>query len=260
MVIKKDKGIKGNISLPCRLHTDLLEAGCDEAGRGPLAGPVFAAAVILPPDFHHPLLNDSKKMTEKSREILREVIIKEAIAYAVEAVSAEEIDKINILNASIAGMWRAIMNLPVRPEQIVVDGNRFKPYGRIPSATLSDRSIAVSRLNRIAGPAPQPQKTITQKKSLPWENPGLATDYGTIPFECIVKGDGRFADIAAASVLAKTGRDAYMRSLAEEYPQYGWERNMGYPTREHIEAVRKYGLTPHHRKSFHLKELEPVLF
>lgn len=199
-------------------------------------------------------------MTEKSREILREVIIKEAIAYAVEAVSAEEIDKINILNASIAGMWRAIMNLPVRPEQIVVDGNRFKPYGRIPSATLSDRSIAVSRLNRIAGPAPQPQKTITQKKSLPWENPGPVTDYGTIPFECIVKGDGRFADIAAASVLAKTGRDAYMKSLAEQYPQYGWERNMGYPTREHIDAVRKYGLTPHHRKSFHLKELEPVLF
>ena len=114
--------------------------------------------------------------------------------------------------------------------------------------------------DRIAGPAPQPQKTITQKKSLPWENPGLATDYGTIPFECIVKGDGRFADIAAASVLAKTGRDAYMKNLAEQYPQYGWERNMGYPTREHIDAVRKYGLTPHHRKSFHLKELEPVLF
>lgn len=260
MISTKNKRHGGQASLPCRLHMELLEAGCDEAGRGPLAGPVFAAAVILPPDFHHPLLNDSKKMTEKSREILREVIMKEAIAYAVEAVSAEEIDKINILNASIAGMWRAIMNLPVRPEQIVVDGNRFKPYGRIPSVSLSDGSIAVSHLNRIAGPVAPPQKTIPQKKSLPWENPGPVTDYGTIPFECIVKGDGRFADIAAASVLAKTGRDAYMKSLAEQYPQYGWERNMGYPTREHVEAIKKYGLTPHHRKSFHLKELEPALF
>ncbi|MBO8444999.1 MAG: ribonuclease HII [Bacteroidetes bacterium] len=260
MVNRQDKCTKEHIGLPCRLHNDLLETGCDEAGRGPLAGPVFAAAVILPPDFHHPLLNDSKKMTEKSREILREVVMKEAIAYAVEAVSAEEIDKINILNASIAGMWRAIMNLPVRPEHIVVDGNRFKPYIRIPSVILSDRSIAVSRMNRAAGPVRQLQKTMSQKECLPWENPALAADYGTTPFECIVKGDGKFADIAAASVLAKTGRDAYMRSLAEEYPQYGWERNMGYPTREHIEAVRKYGLTPHHRKSFHLKELEPVLF
>ena len=193
------------------LHADLIEAGCDEAGRGPLAGPVFAAAVILPKDFHHPLLNDSKKMTEKARELLRPIIEKEAIAWAVEKVSAEEIDTINILNASIAGMQRAVLNLKVKPEFLLIDGNRFK--------TLKG--------------------------------------YG---HQCIVKGDGKFASIAAASVLAKTYRDEYMRKLAEEYPQYGWERNMGYPTKEHVDAIIKYGYTPHHRKSFHLKQLEPTLF
>ena len=188
-----------------------IEAGCDEAGRGPLAGPVFAAAVILPADFHHPLLNDSKKMTEKARETLRPIIEREAIAWAVEEVSAEEIDTINILNASITGMQRAVRRLGVKPEFLLIDGNKFKPFD----------------------------------------------DY---EYQCVVKGDGKFAPIAAASVLAKTYRDEYMRKLAMEYPQYGWERNMGYPTKEHIEAIIAHGYTPHHRKSFHLKQLEPTLF
>jgi len=188
-----------------------IEAGCDEAGRGPLAGPVFAAAVILPPDFRHPLLNDSKKMTEKARETLRPIIEREAIAWAVEEVSAEEIDTINILNASITGMQRAVRRLSVRPNFLLIDGNRFKPFD--------------------------------------------GYDY-----QCVVKGDAKFASIAAASVLAKTWRDEYMRALAKEYPQYGWDRNMGYPTKEHVEAIISHGYTPHHRKSFHLKQLEPTLF
>lgn len=193
------------------LHADLIEAGCDEAGRGPLAGPVFAAAVILPKDFHHPLLNDSKKMTEKSRDFLRPIIEREAVAWAVEEVSAEEIDTINILNASITGMQRAVLKLNVKPDFLLIDGNRFKPM----------------------------------------------KEYEHL---CVVKGDGKYTSIAAASVLAKTYRDEYMRRLAQEYPQYGWERNMGYPTKEHVDAIIKHGYTPHHRKSFHLKQLEPTLF
>ena len=157
------------------------------------------------------LLNDSKKMTEKAREILRPIIEKEAIAWAVEAVGAEEIDAINILNASITGMQRAVRRLEVRPEYLLIDGNRFKPFDGY-------------------------------------------------EYQCVVKGDGKFAPIAAASVLAKTYRDEYMRKLAAEYPQYGWERNMGYPTKEHVDAIIRYGYTPYHRKSFHLKQLEPTLF
>ena len=193
------------------MNADLVEAGCDEAGRGPLAGPVFAAAVILPKDFYHPLLNDSKKMTEKAREELRPIIEREAIAWAVEEVSAAEIDNINILNASITGMQRAVRKLGIKPEFLLIDGNKFKPFD----------------------------------------------DY---KYQCVVKGDATYASIAVASVLAKTYRDEYMRKLAQEYPQYGWERNMGYPTKEHVEAIIKHGYTPHHRKSFHLKQLEPTLF
>ena len=193
------------------LNAGLIEAGCDEAGRGPLAGPVFAAAVILPKDFHHPLLNDSKKMTEKARETLRPIIEKEATAWAVEMVSAEEIDTINILNASITGMQRAVRRLEVKPEYLLIDGNRFKPFDGY-------------------------------------------------EYQCVVKGDAKFASIAAASVLAKTYRDEYMRKLAQEYPQYGWEKNMGYPTPAHVQAIIDHGYTPHHRKSFHLKQLEPTLF
>ena len=199
------------ISLKPYLNEDLLEAGCDEAGRGPLAGPVYAAAVILPKDFHHPLLNDSKQMTRKAREQLRPVIEKEAVAWAVEAVSAAEIDEINILAASIAGMQRAVAKLTVRPQFLLVDGNRFKPFDGI-------------------------------------------------PYKTIVHGDALYAPIAAASVLAKTYRDEFMEQLAKEYPEYGWDRNMGYPTKEHIEAIRLYGYTPWHRTSFHPKELEPTLF
>jgi ribonuclease HII len=193
------------------LHEDLIEAGCDEAGRGPLAGPVYAAAVILPKDFYHPLLNDSKKMTEKARETLRPIIEREALAWAVVEVSADEIDAINILNASITGMQRAVRKLSIRPDFLLIDGNRFKPCDGI-------------------------------------------------PHQCVVKGDATYASIAAASVLAKTYRDEHMRKLAEEYPQYGWDRNMGYPTKEHIDAIIAHGYTPQHRKSFHVKQLEPTLF
>lgn len=203
-----------DIHLKSCLETGRIEAGCDEAGRGPLAGPVFAAAVILPGDFSHPLLNDSKQMNLKSRELLRGIIEKEAVAWAVEAVSPAEIDTINILGASIAGMQRAVMRLDPRPDFLLIDGNRFKPFG-----------------------------------------PFTKKDYKTI-----VKGDATFASIAAASVLAKTHRDAFMKELAREFPQYGWERNFGYPTKEHIEAIRRFGLTPWHRRSFHPKELEPTLF
>ncbi|MBO4466308.1 MAG: ribonuclease HII [Bacteroidales bacterium] len=191
-----------------------IEAGCDEAGRGPLAGPVFAAAVILPKDFHHPLLNDSKQMTEKAREELRPIIEKEAIAWAVEMVSAEEIDKLNILWASVTGMQRAVLKLKVKPEFLLIDGNKFRPF-----------------------------ESYTRK------------DY-----ETVVHGDATYACIAAASVLAKTYRDDYMVELARKFPQYGWDTNKGYPTPEHIAAIKKYGLTEHHRKSFHPKELEPTLF
>lgn len=203
--------MRTEISLKNYLNQDLVEAGCDEAGRGPLAGPVFAAAVILPKDFHHPLLNDSKKMSEKAREQLRPIIESEAISWAVEEVSAEEIDKINILAASIAGMQRAVRKLSVRPDFLLIDGNRFKPFD------------------------------------------GYA-------YKTIVHGDATFASIAAASVLAKTYRDDFMRELAKSYPQYAWEKNMGYPTKEHIEAIRQYGYTPWHRMSFHVKELEENLF
>lgn len=193
------------------MHEGLVEAGCDEAGRGPLAGPVYAAAVILPADFHHPLLNDSKKMSAKARDILREVIEREAAAWAVEAVNPDEIDALNILNASITGMQRAVRRLGVRPDFLLIDGNRFKPFDGYEYAT-------------------------------------------------VVHGDATYASIAAASVLAKTWRDEHMRRIAAEYPQYGWDRNMGYPTKEHIEAIKEHGYTPYHRMSFHPKELEPTLF
>ncbi len=199
------------IHLLGNMHPDLIEAGCDEAGRGPLAGPVFAAAVILPGDFSHPLLNDSKQMSEKSRDILRAVIEKEAVSWAVEEVSAGEIDSLNILWASVEGMQRAVRRLGVKPDFLLIDGNRFRPM----------------------------------------DGYGYAT---------VVHGDATYASIAAASVLAKTWRDEKMRELDKLYPQYGWARNMGYPTREHIEAIRRYGLTPEHRRSFHPKALEASLF
>jgi ribonuclease HII len=192
-------------------QTELVEAGCDEAGRGCLAGSVFAAAVILPPDFYHPLLNDSKRMTERRREQLRTIIEREALAWSVQEVTAERIDKINILNASIEGMNLAIKALSIKPEYIIIDGNRFH------------------------------------------------TDLAT-PWRTIVKGDGKYANIAAASVLAKTHRDEYMMRLAEEYPMYGWAKNKGYPTREHRLAIREYGMTPYHRLSFNASPEQLELF
>jgi len=201
-------------SLLSYMQAGRLEAGCDEAGRGPLAGPVYAAAVILPEDFHHPLLNDSKQMTEKERDILRPVIEQEAIAWAVEAVSAEEIDEINILWASVTGMQRAVLRLDPQPDFLLVDGNKFRPFGK----------------------------------------------FGFNSYRTVVHGDATYASIAAASVLAKTYRDELMRKLAMVYPQYGWDHNFGYPTKDHIQAIREFGLTPYHRKSFHPKELEPSLF
>lgn len=202
------------ISLKQFMHEGLIEAGCDEAGRGPLAGPVYAAAVILPKDFHHPLLNDSKQMSEKNRDILREIIEEEAIAWAVEAVQAEEIDTLNILWASVTGMQRAVLRLNPRPQFLLIDGNKFRPF----------------------------------------------EGYGFNDYRTVVHGDATYASIAAASVLAKTHRDEFMRRIAIDYPEYGWDRNMGYPTPEHIEAIRRLGYTPWHRKSFTVKELEPSLF
>ena len=196
------------------LEPGRLEAGCDEAGRGPLAGPVYAAAVILPPDFRHPFLNDSKQLTERQRDELRPIIERESVAWAVEAVQAEEIDRINILWASVTGMQRAVLRLDPQPAFLLIDGNKFRPFGR----------------------------------------------FGFKDYRTVVHGDATFASIAAASILAKTHRDAFMRQIAAEYPQYGWDRNMGYPTPEHIEALRRHGYTPWHRKSFHVKELEPTLF
>ncbi len=180
-----------------------IEAGCDEAGRGCLAGSVYAAAVIFPEDYQNAELNDSKQLTDKRRHQLREIIEHDALAWAVGIVTPEEIDKINILNASILAMHRALDQLQVRPETIIVDGNRFKPYQQLPYTT-------------------------------------------------IVKGDGKYLSIAAASILAKTYRDDYMDRLAEEYPSYDWLSNKGYPTKKHREAIRQYGITPYHRKTFNL--------
>lgn len=184
-------------------YTDLIEAGCDEAGRGCLAGSVYAAAVILPSDYDNPEFNDSKKLTEKKRYLLREQVQRDAVAWAIGVVTPDEIDKINILNASFLAMHRALDQLKVRPDAVIVDGNRFKPYHDLPYTT-------------------------------------------------IIKGDGRYQAIAAASILAKTYRDDYMAELAIQYPQYDWQSNKGYPTKKHREAIKNYGITPFHRRSYNL--------
>ncbi|HIX26986.1 MAG TPA: ribonuclease HII [Candidatus Barnesiella excrementigallinarum] len=189
----------------------VLEAGCDEAGRGCLAGAVFAAAVILPPDFRNEILNDSKQLSEKQRYALRPIIEKEALGWAVGIVSPEEIDRINILNASFLAMHRAIEQLPVKPQHLLIDGNRFKPYP-------------------------------------------------DIPHTCVIKGDGKYEAIAAASILAKTYRDDYMNRLHEEYPLYDWISNKGYPTKAHRAAIAQYGPTPYHRRSFQLLDRQLSIF
>lgn len=185
------------------LQENRIEAGCDEAGRGCLAGAVYAAAVILPPDFKNEMLNDSKQLTEKQRYALRSVIEESALAWAVGIVSPEEIDQINILNASFLAMHRAIDQLKIRPEHLLIDGNRFNPYPDIPHTT-------------------------------------------------IVKGDGKYLSIAAASILAKTYRDDYMNQLHREYPVYDWDHNKGYPTKKHRAAIAEHGISPYHRKSYNL--------
>ena len=192
------------------LQEGRIEAGCDEAGRGCLAGPIAAAAVILPADFHNDLLNDSKKLTERQREKLRPIIEREALAWCVVMVSADEIDKINILNASITGMHRAVDGLSIRPEHLLIDGNKFRPY------------------------------------------PGI--DHTTV-----VKGDGKYMSIAAASILAKTHRDEYMMRIAEQHPEYRWDKNKGYPTKDHREAILRHGICDHHRRTFG-PCLQPSLF
>ena len=199
--------------LASHYYTGKVEAGCDEAGRGCLAGSVYAAAVIFPEDYQNDELNDSKQLTDKRRKQLREIIQRDAVAWAVGIVTPEEIDRINILNASILAMHRALDQLTVRPEAIIVDGNRFKPYHE---------------------PITNNRETIT------------------IPHTTIVKGDGKYLSIAAASILAKTYRDDYMDELAKEYPQYDWLSNKGYPTKKHREAIRQYGITPYHRKTFNM--------
>lgn len=190
-------------TLKSHFYPNLIEAGCDEAGRGCLAGSVFAAAVILPPNYDNAELNDSKQLSRKKRNALRQTIINDAVAWAVGEVTPQEIDEINILRASFLAMHRALDQLTTRPQAIIVDGNRFIPYHDLPYTT-------------------------------------------------IIKGDGKYQDIAAASILAKTFRDDYMDRLAQEYPQYDWQSNMGYPTRKHREAIRAYGITPYHRRSYNL--------
>lgn len=195
------------------LHSDIIEAGCDEAGRGCLAGAVFAASVILPPDFECELLDDSKKLSEKDRYDLRAVIEREALAWAVGIVDEKEIDEINILNASFLAMHRAVAGLKIIPQHLLIDGNRFKPYPNI-------------------------------------------------PHDCIIKGDGKYMSIAAASILAKTYRDDYMLQLHQEYPQYNWQQNKGYPTLSHRQAIADHGYSPYHRLTFQLKtsDLQLKLF
>lgn len=188
-----------------------IEAGCDEAGRGCLAGAVFAAAVILPPDYRHDLLNDSKQLSEKQRYQLRPEIERDAIAYAVGIVTPQEIDQINILNASFLAMHRAVEQLSIRPEHLLIDGNRFKPYPHIGHT-------------------------------------------------CVIKGDGKYLSIAAASILAKTYRDDYMLQLHQQHPQYGWNGNKGYPTQQHRDAIIQYGTTSYHRMSFRLTDPQLKLF
>lgn len=193
------------------MQSGVVEAGCDEAGRGCLAGAVYAAAVILPTDYHHPLLNDSKQLSEKQRYGLRTEIERDAVAWGVGIVTPEEIDRINILNASFLAMHRAIEQLGVQPQHLLIDGNRFNKYK-------------------------------------------------DIRHTCVVKGDGKYLSIAAASILAKTYRDDYMMQLHEQYPQYGWDGNKGYPTQQHRDAISKYGATHYHRQSFRLIDTQLKLF
>lgn len=217
-----------------KYYESKIEAGCDEAGRGCLAGPVFAAAVILPDDYVNEILNDSKQLSEKKRYLLREQIERDALAWAVGVVTAQEIDHINILNASILAMHRALDRLSLRPEAVIVDGNKFKPY--IPFATLSpeERASAISQSVTATVSATSPADMISSP----------------LPSTTIIKGDGKYLSIAAASILAKTYRDDFMKQIDEEYPAYQWKKNKGYPTKAHYAAIREHGPSPYHRLTF----------
>ena len=208
------------------LNEELQEAGCDEAGRGCLAGPVFAAAVILPKNFNCEELNDSKQLSEKKRYKLREIIEKEAISWGIGIVNALEIDKINILNASFLAMHRAILSLTIQPEYLLIDGNRFRYIKQIPLSKMPNRLEEETKFK----------------------------NYSEIPYTSIIKGDGKYLSIAAASILAKTYRDDYMLMIHEQNPQYNWKSNKGYPTTDHRNAIREFGITGHHRKTYKLLE------
>lgn len=236
-------GAKGKL-LP-HYYEGMVEAGCDEAGRGCLAGSVYAAAVILPPDYDNPDLNDSKKLSEKKRYALREQIQQEAVAWAVGIVTPEEIDEVNILHASFLAMHRALMQLSVRPEALIVDGNRFDATPRLPHDGFwpagKQAGITISCIQ---------------------DDSSLISFPSSLPSTCIIHGDAKYQAIAAASILAKTYRDDYMNALDAEYPMYDWRKNKGYPTKEHRAAIAKYGITKYHRRSFNLygdRQLELTL-
>lgn len=214
-----------------------IEAGCDEAGRGCLAGAVYAAAVILPDDYENEMLNDSKQLTEKKRYMLREQIERDAIAWAVGVVTAEEIDKINILNASILAMHRALDQLQVRPEAVIVDGNKFKPYAHPDEIDDKRNPLDLSYGGDIS-------------QAEDYRKPSPRGKREPVPHTTIVKGDGKYLAIAAASILAKTYRDDYMNTIDEQFPAYQWKKNKGYPTKAHYAALRQYGQTPYHRLTF----------
>lgn len=226
-------GAKGKL-LP-HYYEGMVEAGCDEAGRGCLAGSVYAAAVILPPDYDNPDLNDSKKLSEKKRYALREQIQQEAVAWAVGIVTPEEIDEVNILHASFLAMHRALAQLSVRPEALIVDGNRFDATPWLPRDGFwpLGKEVGITDFS-------------TQDDS------SLITFPSSLPSTCIIHGDAKYQAIAAASILAKTYRDDYMNALDAEYPMYDWRKNKGYPTKEHRAAIAKYGITKYHRRSFNL--------
>lgn len=248
--------MKPNSTLEPYFSQELIEAGCDEAGRGPLAGPVVAAAVILPKDFNNPTLNDSKQLSASKREALRPIIENQAISWCVASVSAEEIDRINILKASILAMHRAIDGLYGVNLRASLQGRESDSFTlRVDPFDNSSEKPSNTTLPEIfarGGERLRPQQLIIDGNRF--------YKYEDIPHTCIIKGDGKYAPIAAASILAKTYRDEYMLRLAEQFPQYGWDRNMAYPTKEHRQAILQYGTTPQHRLSFRLIDNEPTLF
>ena len=280
MIKKKEEGVntshrigdgKYTLLLPY-YHAGVIEAGCDEAGRGCLAGSVYAAAVILPPDYHNDLLNDSKQLTEKKRYALRTEIERDAVAWAVGVCTAQEIDQINILHASYLAMHRALDKLSVRPDELIIDGNKFDVYYPAPLLLSEARGGADDNvLNGVPGKDERSVESFQKNRQQTVQHDLFGNEVemsvkkkrssavssgggqgGALPFTTIVKGDGKYLSIAAASILAKTYRDDYMNMLAEQYPQYDWLSNKGYPTKKHRAAIAEYGPTPYHRMTFTL--------